>query len=608
MLKSNIGETARNRFHALKERWEADGVKDSPDLQRILALPRRPRPTEAEQSTMAEVMTSLLTLGPVGYCECAKLRPGIKDPCITKLFPVQGWYLWEAMTSDGVIGHLAAGAGKTGIDILLAMVVPGVRQAALLIPPELRTQFYLDYRCWAQHFRVPSLSGKHAFNGRPMLDVLAYSELSNKSCATWLKINKPNIVIGDELQNLRDRASVRTDRFIRFFTEVESRLFGHSGSLTTRSPEDFAHFAAISLGDGSPVPIDPNEAYAWSEALGSRGSRAPGVLQRFCQGTESVRSGFRRRLVETKGVITTEEAAVSVPVSVKERKLELPPLILKALAAARRGKRPDFLAKDAPKALVDAEVGETLEEHIEVINCAKQLASGFFYRWKYPRGEPEELIIKWFKARKAWNAALRRKLEHREDLLDSPSLCREAAERFFDLREDPGPKWACAEFPAWLAVEKEVQPEQDTVWLDDFLAHDAVKWGQHAPGIIWYEDVAIGRRVSTLGGFPLFEGGDEASAAIAQEDGSRTIVASASAHSVGKNLQAFYRMLVITSPANGGAWEQTLARCHRYGQTRDVECEVYLHTQELTDAYVSALADAKYVVESAGASQRLLTR
>ena len=35
-----------------------------------------------------------------------------------------------------------------------------------------------------------------------------------------------------------------------------------------------------------------------------------------------------------------------------------------------------------------------------------QLSAGFFYRWRYPRGEPEVLILDWFRKRQAWNREL----------------------------------------------------------------------------------------------------------------------------------------------------------------------------------------------------------
>lgn len=180
LARLGITEKAIDPRDALYERARAygrDAVGDSEDLERIAALPRRPRPTDEEQATMAAVMTALLRRDNPG-CRCASLSP---EPCITDLLPIQGWYLYEASQVHGSLGFVIVGGGKTGIDVLLPMVVPGCGRALLLIPPGLRKQFALDYERWSQHFRTPNLAGaKGGFTpGRPVLDVLAYSELSN---------------------------------------------------------------------------------------------------------------------------------------------------------------------------------------------------------------------------------------------------------------------------------------------------------------------------------------------------------------------------------------------------------------------------------------------
>lgn len=586
-------------------------VEDSPDLRRILALPRRPRPSLAEQDAAAEEMTRRLEAHP-RPCACR----------IHRLLPVQGWYLREASEAGGALGFVVAGGGKTGIGILLPMVLPDVRVAVLLLPPELRAQFVVDYEEWSRHFKVPNLAwsgsltaasgsrrlgaihewGDRPFlRDRPVLHVLAYSELSHERCATWLTEYRPDLIVSDEAHRLSDQDSVRTSRFKRYAVSRAHagspiRFAGHSGSLTTRSILQYQHLAALALRDGSPVPHDPGAAQSWASCLDPalRGCPAPaGALAKL--GGASAQDGFRLRLTETLGVITTEDARLPVRLTLTVRQPPpMPAAVAEAIGQTRASRtRPD---------------GQEFTEEAETVACLRQLACGFFYRWIYPRGEPPDLIDRWFAARKAWFAELRGALDgYRRDRLDSPALLRQAAERWHDpaYRGDD-PEWESEAWPAWRDVRDQVVPEVATTWIDDWLARDAVAWAAQSPGVIWYQHRAFGARVAELGGLPLYGEGDAASIGIAQEQGDRSIVASIKAHGTGKNLQRWTRALVTSAPSDAGAWEQLLARHHRTRQTRDVHVEVYQHTAEVQRALADATERARYVQATTGLSQRLL--
>lgn len=560
---------------------------------------------------MAETMTRRLEAHP-RPCRCR----------IHKLLPVQGWYLHEAATVGGVLGHVVAGGGKTLIGILLPMAVPGVKVAVLFLPPELRGQFLADFQEAAQHFRVPNLawsgslitakgaarvdamrgwSDRPYYPDRPVLHVLAYSELSHERCATWLQQYQPDLLIADEAQRLSDKSSVRTSRFLRY---ASGRVAGgapiryacHSGSLTTRSLDQYAHHSALALRECSPLPLDPGATMAWGSALDPalRGNPAPaGALLKL--GNADPREGFRARLVETSGVITTEDASLPIRLSLGVRK---PPPIPPAVAAAMDLTRNDKARPD----------GQPFSEEAEVVACLRQLACGFYYYWIYPRGEAPELIDRWFAARKAWFAELRARMEGmRTDMLDSPKLLRLAAERWHDPNyRGEAPEWASQAWPAWRDVREQVQPQTATRWLDTWLAEDAVTWGRESPGVIWYLHRAFGAKVAALGGFPLYGEGDAASEGIRAETGDRTIVASVKAHGTGKNLQGWSRALVAGSMSDAGAWEQLLARHHRTGQTKDVTFAVYQHTSEVRRAFEDAQERARYVHATTGLAQRLL--
>lgn len=567
-------------------------VEESEDLTRVLQLPRRHVPTREEQKTMAKVMTAMLRREN-DKCMCSRLS---NEPCLTELMPIQGWYLYEAMTSGGMLGHIVVGGGKTGLGALTAMVMPGVKTAVLLLPPGLRKQFRKDFDRWSQHFKTPNLVGGRFFTeGRPTLEVLAYSELSHETRTEWLNTRKPDLIICDEVQNLSDPESVRTHRFLRYFVaNPQTKLCAHAGTLTTKSIKDYAHLSALALREKSPLPLFKATVDEWAEVLDpERGfPRPPGALRDLAAPGETVRAGFRRRLQESPGVVTTQDARLDIGISLTALRPPVPAEVEDMIATVRdMQQRPD---------------GEEFTDAIEVARCVSQVACGFFYRWRYPRGEPEELILEWFEKRQAWNRELRERLTQRETHLDSPKLLEDAAKR--SVAGESGPLvWHSSTYKAWADIRDRVKPEQDTVWVNDFLAKEAVEWGKQHIGIIWYEHDALGQMIAKLGDFHLYDGGDVAARGIVKETGERTIVASIKAHGTGRNLQhAFHKNLFTSPPSSAGTWEQTLGRTYRTGQRKNVEAYVFVHVPSFEDAFYAAEEKAKYIHQTTGQLDKIL--
>jgi hypothetical protein len=588
---SRIGLTGPERvFRAAGAGLGRPAVGASEDLERILALPKRPMPSAEEIEALVEKWTTKLQRHSVP-CDCK----------IKRLFPVQAWYFEEASRCQGVLGHIVVGGGKTGIDILLPMVVPGTKVAVVLIPPALRAQFYNDIKEWAKHFVVPNLAGDYGpFHVKlPVLHVLAYSSLSVARFATVLKAKQPDMIIADEAQHLKDKKATRTGRFLRYFAEnLETKFYAHSGSLTTRSLSDYGHLATLSLRDGSPLPLDPATLQEWCGALDPTNTfPAPvGSLRRLCTPEQTARQGFRERLLATPGVVVTEDAKLPVKLILHERALAVSEVVREALAKIRStATRPD---------------GEELVEAIEVAACLRQMAAGCYYFWRYPRGEAQEVIETWFRRRGAWHCLLRERLKRPSDHADSPLLLALAAERSLEgaRHKADAPIWreGAEAWAAWKEVRETVKPETSAKFVDDFMVKDAVAWGREAPGIIWHEHTALGHLIAKVGGFPYYGGGAEASSEILHETGDRTIVCSIAAHGTGKNLQAFNRNLITTFPANDGIFEQLAGRTHRTGQTKDVTVDYYAHTMEEKEAFVTAMKHAQYVFETTGGLHKML--
>lgn len=629
-------------------------VGPSEDLSRILALPVRE--LDVRDPLAAQLWTKHLRRERSTPCDCVA-RWGF---CITDLRPVQGWALEEASDARGLLASIGVGDGKTGIDVLLPMAIPGVRTAALLLPPALKPQFLLrDLPQWSQHFKTPNLAGGvgEFFDGRPTLHVITYNELSaTKNSDLLSRIPHLDLIIADEAHALRDPSAARTIRFLRAFSRLPSTRFAAlSGTLTTRSLKDYAHLSALSLRERSPLPIHPPTVDEWSAALDATSStqpflKHPGVLlQAFGtftdeairaerDETERARMLFSRRFSSTYGVIATQDNELRCTLILEDRKVKLPTEIDTEGAKQITPEFQSWLER-SQVGIIGAAVnfvretkqrpdGEELIEVLEVARCVRQVATGFFYRWRFPRGETVEQIELWKKRRKAWRAEIRQELNFPRENYDSPGNITRAAIRWFEgyhaevngerkffpphTRSGPLPTFGAQHWLAWKEVHKTVLPETEAVWISDWLVHDAIEWALESPGIVWFEhdeflsrarSVARARKLD----FGFYPGGKEASAKIILERGNRSIFASIKAHGEGKNLQhAFGRNLIVHPPSNGKVFEQLLGRTHREGQPRDeVIAAIYRYHSELRSDLESAENHARYIETTTRTRQRL---
>jgi hypothetical protein len=499
----------------------------------------------------------------------------------------------------------------------------------LFIPSDLRVQFAADWIRYGQHWNLPNLAGGDKFEvGKPVLHVIAYSELQQPKNSALLEQLQPDLVMGDEISALRNFEATRTTRVRRFFAAYSASFCGWDATLTSQSLQDYWHFLVWAFDENSPAPIEEVEVRRWARALDPErfndGYYLPGELMRLCNPGEDVRQGFQRRLVQTLGVVASEENLLGIPLVLKERKPPpMPVQILECLKLVRRPpaqggwRRPD---------------GEEFKEATEVVACARQLAAGFFMRWRFPHGEPVELIDEWFEKRQAWNRELRAQLQSPVVHMDSPKLCENAAGRWYD-GGCPGcsrgpqqdhksgckviethPLWQSYTYPAWREIEDKVYHETETVWLSEWLLQDAAAWAREAPGIVWVDHPEFGERLARLTGLTYYGGGERSAEELEAKFGegngvSKTsIICSVKANMKGKNLQfAFSRNLLISVPASNAVIEQVLGRTYREYQVADrVTADYYLHTKELENALEKAIERAKYVQETWGSSQKLV--
>lgn len=597
---------------AKPERAESDGqvylkgqsVGESRDLRRVLALPRRPRPDDATLARWAADIKAEFGTGMV-KCEC---ETKYKRRCCADLLPVQAWALHEARETNGLLGPIGVGHGKTLLDLLTAMVLTKCNTAVLLLPPNLKSQLLdVDWHFYGQHWKLPNLAGgRWLVPGRPTLHVVAFSELSGSRATDLLHRLRPDTVVVDEAHSVRNRTAARTKRFLRYFSDApEVRLFAWSGTLTSRSLRDYAHLSNLALGEGSPTPLHWPTVEEWAGHLDPSEFRSPpGRLRQF---GEDARVGFARRVVDSPGVVSSgDTASCQASLVISERPLVAPKVVNDHLASLEATwTRPD---------------GEELVDAMSVGRCARELSCGFYYRWRFPRKEPTPVIEKWFAARKAWNKELREKLKLSRPHLDSPLLCAKAAIRWYKgyvhvERDEAGheigrsiisprsttgplPVWPSLAWPEWEEVRSTVHHLTEGVWLSDFFVEDALAWLQEGPGVAFYEFDDVARKIRALArerGIPLVyagpksDGGDEVIKSLEQGEGKESVLASFRAHGTGKHLHMFNRALVLNPMSSGQEWEQGLGRLHRPNQKSDeVNFWTYRHTETCRSAMVKA--------------------
>jgi cold shock CspA family protein len=576
-LLKELGEDAAplNGNSRVAAAFRAQGVQDSFELERILAIPRR----SSDLNLYADLT--------------ARFR---KSGGTMSLWPVQNAALHEMARANGLLAPIGVGHGKTAIS-LLAPIVMDAKRAVILVPPQLRAQLLTkDIPRYGAQFNLPL----------DRITIIAYSELSSARSADVLEQLKPDLIIADECHNLRHKTAARTKRFLRFMKEhPECRFVGLSGTITRRSLKDFQHLSELALKKNSPVPNGYHTLNEWSEAIdvptGRLDPMPPGSLRKLCNDEEievidgssdpfevqqAVRSAFRRRMVETPGVVATEESAIGTSLVLSGLRTLIPAEVQIALKDLR------YKWEIA---------GEELVDILSVTRVGCQLAAGFYYKWVWPDGIPDK---EWLEARAAWNKEVREILKFNRPGLDSPMLVANAAARG-DLTS--------AAWGAWCAVKDRPVPPTEAVWISDYLVNASIKWGQDTcdkknGGIVWYLWSAVGEEIARRGGFSIFGAGDKAAQGLTDAEPSKmpVIVCSQRAHGTGKNLQSYCRNL-FTTPVGGVEFEQTLARTHRPGQMADeVTADIFVHTEEMERMWLNALRDARYIQTSQGQRQKLL--
>lgn len=616
--RSAVEEAPKRSQRPRKDKVIVGEVAPSKDLERIINIPRRPIPTIEELTALAERFRLRFGVDPPGGCECVTK---FRRSCCRHALPIQAWAWSEA--ERGMLGAIGVGHGKTLIKLMLPMIVPGVKNALLLVPAALKAQLLKqDVPFYGQHWKLPNIAGSTwHYPDRPTLHVMSYQELSSaKNTAALLKM-QIELILLDEAHFVAGD-STRTRRFQAFMKNFTGVCCASSGTLTKRELKDWWHLSAYALRDNSPVPRFYPVVEEWNQFSSplAKQNLGPGALMRLARPGEDATMALQRRNQETFGFITSGDVnSCTASLVVRSLYPSTPKEILEAYTKIEKAwERPD---------------GEQFIDALSMHRCLRQISTGFFYRWTWPRREDQDLIRRWLEVRKYWRQELREKLKYPRPHMDSPLLLVRAAIRWYNgythiVRDEQGhiverqkipprtkngplPVWESAVWPSWHEVHNACKPATEAVWVSNYVLDFAQDWasklGKGKAGIVWYESDALGHALAARLGAKLYGPGSDSGTALLKERGDRTIVASLKSHGTGKNLQCFSRCLVVEPPSDGAIWEQLLGRCHRNGQLADeVVFDVLQHTPIFYNGLDRARDLAEYIQDQFGSTQKLV--
>jgi len=556
--------------------FRRQGVMQSAELDRILHLPRRD--WEAAPSLHND------------------LTDWLKTPAGTMtLRPVQAYALTEMHDFSGLLAPIRVGGGKTLIS-LLASEVLDAKRPLLLIPAKLKRKTYNEIQTLKQHwrFKVP--------------EIVSYEWLGRVQAAEYLDKKQPDLIIADEAHKCRNKSAAITRRVGRYMeAHPETKFVAMSGTITKRSLEDYAHIAEWCLGHVAPVPLDWKILREWCDAFDEKvmpeARLAPGALLKLCNDQElqeiqsdslgTIRRAYRRRLVDTPGVIATKEGFVDCSLGISA----VEPKYNDETEEAFKNLKLNWETPD----------GWPISDAVTLWRHAREMALGFYYIWD-PR-PPKE----WIAARKEWCATVRRIIKYKK--LDSELQVAQAiaAGRIDDPESERkdllGNRFGGTVYDNWVSIRDSFRPNTVPVWMDHGPLDFCERWMKDNTGIVWVEHVVFGEALAKRTGRPFFHRkGEDAQRNLIDQatPAGGSVIASIASNCEGRNLQAWSQNLVASPPPTGSVWEQLIARSHRDGQEADeVSVDVILGCVQQWGGFEQARLDANYIQSTTGQVQKL---
>lgn len=590
-------------------------VLETQDFRRVFELPRR---TSQDWQVVARELTAILRVE--GRCSGDHLPP-VKGLCAVcqqpmALLPVQAQALYEFSKVGGLFAPIRVGGGKTLLSLLAPFIVDA-RKPILLIPASLRDKTEIARISLSKHWRI-----------KQNIRVMTYESLGLETKAHELTFHNPDLVIGDEAHFLKNKKAGRTRRMVRFMREnprtkkawepaQRPKCLWMSGTMMgDGSIKSFAHLLQWSHREQAPVPLEEGELQEWAEAIDESTNFTrphPGPMLKFAAEEDRVpgddvataRRAFRRRLLETPGVVSTAgEQVANCSIYIKGIVYKPNAITEENFKILRGNGTKEFPGWITPD-------GWPLSMASEVWSIARQLALGFHGVWD-PRPPAD-----WLNARKDWAVFVRNFLS-RSRTFDTEgqvqTICSKGG--FFDDRK----RWhevPTDAYRAWEAVRDTFRINPKDVWHDTTALEECEKWMKQGPGIVWVKHVFFGEELERRTGAPYFrQGGLDrkgmnlealSNQVKAKQAKAGPIIASIDACQAGFNLQPWNRNLITCPPSSAKAIEQLIGRTHREHQYADqVDVDILIGCIENFESWEKCKARAQMAVDTLGDSQKIL--
>lgn len=578
-------------------------VKKTAELRRIVAMPRRTlsaSPNDPATVDLVRQMTAIFRL------HLPLQPPDDPDPRTRiprELLPIQAWALHDLALNKSLFAPIRVGGGKTLLCLLAAFAL-GAKRTLVLVPGAHLEKTKRVIRRYSAWWRIS-----------PNIRVESYQAMGRAGAIAMYDAYNPDAIVADEAHKLKSKDAAVTKRLLRYCagqaikgTPVMCCFM--SGTFTKRSLRDYHHLAGLALTNSGRMfmPSTWNEADSWAKCLDEKRDtlaprpnpanladalvspedyRATGEerpLKSEDTPIRVLRAAYRRRMVETSGVVATSEG------------FEGPSLNVTCYRIPE-----DAATYDAffhMRTFYEFPDGYPLAEGVEAAQMwalAQALSNGFYYRAD-PRPPAE-----WLAKLRAWGSFVRAVTSDPTLHLDSEKMVAQACLRG---KLDP------TVYQEWAAIRPTFEISTTPTWISRNVLDHAAAWlKKHGHGaMVWVKHLAFGRALAEVANVPFFE----ASGLCRRtkhyvEDYNGPAVASIDANATGMNLQAYHRSLVLNTPPNGMQMEQLLGRTHRPGQPEDeVTYEFGFSCVEDEQSFEQAYRDATYLQDTTGQAQKLL--
>lgn len=524
-------------------------VERTTEYDRIAALPRRTLDL-ATAHEWSDALTPIFAIA-----DDARLRPW------------QAQSLADAVQNRGAWLALPVGQGKTLLSWLLPTAMRS-RRPLLIVPASLHQKTLDDFARYRDVWVASPAP----------LRIMTREWLQTEQAQHALDDYAPDLIVldeADDLSNAEASAPCRVDRYVRTH---DVAVVAMTGTPARKSLLGYWHQVCWCLGDAAPVPLNHDEARMWALALDDHNGARPGYGPLGVT-LDEAREWYRRRLIETPGVVIVDEDSCDAPLRIRIVRARECPAISEAFER--------FACE------YESPSGEPISDPLSRWLLDAQLGLGLYTRWSPAPCD------RWRDARRAVARFVREQIAASRRTKRPLDTERQVLRRFADhpvVQE-------------WREAKPLFDGSTETVWFSDATILDCLAWivRQTVPSIVWCGSVDFGRALAARAALPYYGPRGLTDSGQSLHDAPvQTLVASWQANKKGFNLQSWTRQLIVMPPASAKWLEQIFGRSHRAGQDQPVDVDVLATSGGTIDAFHAAISEARTIRSTVTLTQKLL--